>query len=893
MAPPANGATASANLSRLEKMLVVAPFMPCCHKTNGADGKPQRCTCTGWKRPQPNPTPGAPSAVAGQASAGASVVPTISASGGDDACLTCAHKMTAHGELATIAMEELDRRVSVIKEILHLTRSVREALASNPNPQLQQAYYQQMLVLKEKLFRPKPMDGQPAAAPQVPGAAPTAPVGTAAAMVRPPVQQPQPNVVAPQPQQAVVPGQDAVRRAQEMRRKEEVILHWLGSPPFDDISIVQIMKNFMQSRFPSPTAAQTDPKYAAYEKLCLLIIGVLNRHDLMHVEEHMKQYQQDRMYQMNFQRWLRYCRERGQYFKAFRYNLSDIFGRTMLASVFMNMRKLLETTYNPPADLRPYLPVVLNELARELNDPESIIFRKDFADRLASKLSAAPVAGPASDSTAPAAAAPFLLSVATAPLPPPMSAVPLLPALPVASSTAVPSTAASSQPPAPSADATASDADRKRKRDEGDVAADTPPEKVVVVPVSANPPQISVSAPVQGARASFLAPNALQHAAAQSTLGAPAVLGNTPIPVGEGIVCGTLLFPTMPGQAALASNPAAKDRSQAVEFRVISNNSPTEQVLIWMVQLKNIFSKQLPKMPKEYIARMVFDRNHRNLALLRGSTPIGGICYRPFPGQNFAEIVFLAVVNTEQVKGWGSHLMNHLKEFVKREHIGYFLTYADNFAVNFFKKQGFTINVTEPRDKWWHYIKDYEGGTLMECQINQKMDYLTVRDTVKKQREAILEKIKVGSHSHVVHEGLKQPEISLDAARIPGMENVKSKPEPIPAEEHLRMREIMWKLFSMVKGHRDAWPFQDPVDGSQVRDYYEIVKDPIDLQMIERRLQGGVYYKTLEIFLADLKRMLNNCKTYNADHTYYYKAADTLNAAIVRELKRLMNSIVV
>lgn len=87
-----------------------------------------------------------------------------------------------------------------------------------------------------------------------------------------------------------------------------------------------------------------------------------------------------------------------------------------------------------------------------------------------------------------------------------------------------------------------------------------------------------------------------------------------------------------------------------IEFRVISNNNPTEQTLIWLVNAKVIFSKQLPKMPKEYIARMVFDRQHRNLILLRNGQCIGGICFRPFPQQLFVEIVFLAISSTEQVK---------------------------------------------------------------------------------------------------------------------------------------------------------------------------------------------------------------------------------------------------
>lgn len=48
-------------------------------------------------------------------------------------------------------------------------------------------------------------------------------------------------------------------------------------------------------------------------------------------------------------------------------------------------------------------------------------------------------------------------------------------------------------------------------------------------------------------------------------------------------------------------------------------------------------------MPKEYITQQVFDGNHKTLALIKYSRPIGGICFRSFLTQGFIEIVFCAV----------------------------------------------------------------------------------------------------------------------------------------------------------------------------------------------------------------------------------------------------------
>ena len=37
---------------------------------------------------------------------------------------------------------------------------------------------------------------------------------------------------------------------------------------------------------------------------------------------------------------------------------------------------------------------------------------------------------------------------------------------------------------------------------------------------------------------------------------------------------------------------------------------------------------------------------------------------------------------------------------------------------------GFTKQVSMPRERWMGYIKDYDGGTLMECAMNRKLNYL-------------------------------------------------------------------------------------------------------------------------------------------------------------------------
>lgn len=51
-----------------------------------------------------------------------------------------------------------------------------------------------------------------------------------------------------------------------------------------------------------------------------------------------------------------------------------------------------------------------------------------------------------------------------------------------------------------------------------------------------------------------------------------------------------------------------EDRKEIV-FKIIKNDQQRESLKM-LIDLKNIFSRQLPKMPKEYIVKLVFDRNH-------------------------------------------------------------------------------------------------------------------------------------------------------------------------------------------------------------------------------------------------------------------------------------------
>lgn len=56
--------------------------------------------------------------------------------------------------------------------------------------------------------------------------------------------------------------------------------------------------------------------------------------------------------------------------------------------------------------------------------------------------------------------------------------------------------------------------------------------------------------------------------------------------------------------------------------------------------------------------------------------------------------------------------------------------------------------------------------------------------------------------------------------------------------------------------------FRQPVDRNVLPDYYEKIKNPIDISTIIKKLRKAEYYSAWQI-KEDFKLMMANCKQYN------------------------------
>lgn len=99
-----------------------------------------------------------------------------------------------------------------------------------------------------------------------------------------------------------------------------------------------------------------------------------------------------------------------------------------------------------------------------------------------------------------------------------------------------------------------------------------------------------------------------------------------------------------------------------------------------------------------------------------------------------------------------------------------------------------------------------------------------------------------------------------------------------------------------LKAMSESWPFMKPVNKKLVKDYYEIIKKPMDLEAVAKKvkckqclyfstlftefLSSGHKYHSCQEFLTDIELIYNNCVLYNGvDSPFTLKAEQLLNTS--------------
>lgn len=95
-------------------------------------------------------------------------------------------------------------------------------------------------------------------------------------------------------------------------------------------------------------------------------------------------------------------------------------------------------------------------------------------------------------------------------------------------------------------------------------------------------------------------------------------------------------------------------------------------------------------------------------------------------------------------------------------------------------------------------------------------------------------------------------------------------------------------VMKAVMKHHLAWPFLAPVDAValSIPDYHDIIKQPMDLGTIKKRLDN-FYYPNAHACIEDFKIMFTNCYTYNQSGEDVVKMGQELEKAFLTKLAQM------
>ncbi|EFJ05740.1 hypothetical protein SELMODRAFT_431331 [Selaginella moellendorffii] len=110
--------------------------------------------------------------------------------------------------------------------------------------------------------------------------------------------------------------------------------------------------------------------------------------------------------------------------------------------------------------------------------------------------------------------------------------------------------------------------------------------------------------------------------------------------------------------------------------------------------------------------------------------------------------------------------------------------------------------------------------------------------------------------------------------------DIDNKRQRVELARMKRMGDIMKQCGTLLKKlitHKHAWVFNEPVDAVKLglHDYHKVIRRPMDLGTIKKKLEGG-HYRTPVEFADDVKLTFSNAMTYNPPGHDVFIMADIL-----------------
>ncbi|EDV98654.1 GH22415 [Drosophila grimshawi] len=107
-----------------------------------------------------------------------------------------------------------------------------------------------------------------------------------------------------------------------------------------------------------------------------------------------------------------------------------------------------------------------------------------------------------------------------------------------------------------------------------------------------------------------------------------------------------------------------------------------------------------------------------------------------------------------------------------------------------------------------------------------------------------------------------------------------------PGRHTNQLEYILKTVMKSLWNHHYAYPFQQPVNAKKLKlpDYHDIIKQPMDLATIKKRLANSYYWSATEA-AADINLIFTNCSLYNKPTEDVIIMAKVLESVFLQAIK--------
>ncbi|XP_030243749.1 transcription initiation factor TFIID subunit 1 isoform X2 [Drosophila navojoa] len=172
--------------------------------------------------------------------------------------------------------------------------------------------------------------------------------------------------------------------------------------------------------------------------------------------------------------------------------------------------------------------------------------------------------------------------------------------------------------------------------------------------------------------------------------------------------------------------------------------------------------------------------------------------------------------------------------------------------------------------------------------VTKPMDLQTMREYIRQRRytsrEVFLEDLKQIVDNSMIYNGAQSAYtvaaqrmfnscFELLSEREDKLMRLEKAINPLlDDDDQVALSFIFEKLHSKIRGLAECWPFLKPVNKKAIKDYYTVIKKPMDLETISKNIENHVYHSRAE-YLADIELIAANCEQYNGSEAQYTKYA--------------------